>query len=753
MPASQAERDRRTKTAAFIRALLALALGACSDDPGSDVDAGTGDGGGATDAGGLVAPPVAPAPAAIPVLPCPDGWRSVAPRIEGGPATCDPWPEGGPLECAAGEAWFPGDSACAPVGSACPTGEWPTDLPAASGTTRYVRAGAASGDGSMVSPFGTIADAMSASGAGDVIALAKGSYDEVVVLRAGVALVGACARDTILTAPAASGITGTVHVRGAGSVLRNVTIGGSRIGIVASGAGVVGTLEGVVIDGAWAAALFAETNARIVGSGVVVRSTVATTTGNGQGLVARAGGQIELDRALLERNTYSGTWSSGPGTRIALTAAAVRETQPAAGGRAGPALYVLGGSTVELRRSVLESNREASVLAGNEGTMVIVEDSLIRESLPYAADAQAGRGIALEVGARATVARTTIEGSREASVTAAGAGVEIDLTDVVLRDNLGVEATGFAGDGAIVQEGARMGAERLWIEAVRGTGLFVLDGATATVADVTIAETQSHRSDGMFGRGISVQGAQLIGQRVAIVRARDVGVFSDGTAAVVRLEDLVVRDTQVRDADGTWGRGVHVQFGGHVALTRAVLDANHDAAAGAAHEGTILELVDVALTRTEAETTGEFGRGLNVGLGARVTGARVRVAGNRDGSVLAFHAGTDISLTDVVVTETLPRACVADGCAPAGNGVGAYIDAHVRLDRFEISHNALCGVQLARGGTVDLADGDVASNPCGANVQTPEFDLDRLMDRVRWRDNEVMLDAAALPVPDANVEP
>jgi hypothetical protein len=77
----------------------------------------------------------------------------------------------------------------------------------------------------------------------------------------------------------------------------------------------------------------------------------------------------------------------------------------------------------------------------------------------------------------------------------------------------------------------------------------------------------------------------------------------------------------------------------------------------------------------------------------------------------------------------------------------------------------MCGVQLAfgqdelglpypQGGTMDLEDGIVAGNVvCGANVQTPGFDLRRLERGVRWRDNGLDLDMTHLPVPSPVIDP
>jgi len=83
----------------------------------------------------------------------------------------------------------------------------------------------------------------------------------------------------------------------------------------------------------------------------------------------------------------------------------------------------------------------------------------------------------------------------------------------------------------------------------------------------------------------------------------------------------------------------------------------------------------------------------------------------------------------------------------------------VEVDRFVISHNVLCGLQLAHGatyerepfeegGTVDLHEGEISHNQIGVNVQTEGFDIDRLLDNVICHENVRNLDTTELPVPE-----
>jgi len=152
---------------------------------------------------------------------------------------------------------------------------------------------------------------------------------------------------------------------------------------------------------------------------------------------------------------------------------------------------------------------------------------------------------------------------------------------------------------------------------------------------------------------------------------------------------------------------------------------------------------------------GVFGEGLTVIAGARATVSRALLERNSEAGIIAFGMGSRATLTDVRVSHTLVRECVAAGGCSAAGGAGSGIivvdGAAVDATRFDVSDNALCGVQLTRSGTLDLHDGVVARNAIGANVQVDGYDFARLSDRVAYTDNERALDSTALPVPEPSM--
>lgn len=172
-------------------------LGACSGEPQEQPD-GSADG----DADADGDPGFEPAPPEPPLLtPCPAGWLEVPPPETGGVATCDPWPEsgpvavtscpegwrlvevegfafcdpwpeGGPRDCPPGAAHFPGEADCTRIGSECPAGSWADDLPGDREVLYVLAAAPEGGVGTRESPFGSIAEALA-------VASEPGSYLEL----------------------------------------------------------------------------------------------------------------------------------------------------------------------------------------------------------------------------------------------------------------------------------------------------------------------------------------------------------------------------------------------------------------------------------------------------------------------------------------------------------------------------------------------------------------------------------------------
>ncbi len=214
--------------------------------------------------------------------------------------------------------------------------------------------------------------------------------------------------------------------------------------------------------------------------------------------------------------------------------------------------------------------------------------------------------------------------------------------------------------------------------------------------------------------------------------------------------DLLVSRTASQESDLRGGHGLEASGGTHVVLLRAAFEENRYTGLVLDGAGTLLEGSDVSIRDTERdEASGGWGTGLLAQNGAQADLSRIVLERNRLAGVRAMHAGTQLSLTDVVAASTVEQDCGDCIGAAGGSGVVATLGAAIALTSFRASDNFLCGIQLANGGTVDLHAGEVSGNRIGVNVQTGGFDLERLQDGVVYLENEVDLDSSLLPVPEA----
>jgi hypothetical protein len=284
-------------------------------------------------------------------------------------------------------------------------------------------------------------------------------------------------------------------------------------------------------------------------------------------------------------------------------------------------------------------------------------------------------------------------------------------------------------------------------------------GSLLQVEDAVLRET-ARTIDGTGGHGLSVQnGGRVEALRVAVERNVEAGIVASGTGTTLVLLDAVVTDTLGRLEDGLFGHGLEVQTGATAEATRLVLEGNRDVGLLVSGAGSRAELAHLVVRDTAAQSAdGAAGRGLVVQQGATAVVRRGLFERNREVDVLVSYPDTRLELEDVAVRDTLASDCGWPEC-PGGIGIGAYHGAYFTASRFVVEDGVLCGVQLAYGalpetgrestvgGTADLHEGEVRGHPIGVNVQSSEQAVDRLQDRVAYRDNERNLDVTALPVP------
>ncbi len=673
-----------------------VVLAACGDsDAGVDaaVDAG--------DAGLGVAPPAIPwfdeGTSPVTLTPCPEGWRTVD---DLDPAECRPYPESGPATCDEGEAHFPGEAGCRPIGEACPSGDYSAALPT-TGTIVYVRAGAASGgDGSMASPYAALSEVPWPSlGDGTTVALARGTYEGTLPLKAGVRVMGACVAETIVTgisAPVRSVIS--VTSSGAEAVVSNLTVRGAaqQGAYVDSGRSL--RLDGVLFDELYlvgVAATGAGTSVTVMD--FVVKDTIAgMAEALGVGLSIAGGAHLDAARIVISGSAETGIFADDAGTVVTLSDAAIVDATGLPNGTRGRAVNVRFGGHFEARRTWMANNLDIAMIVGVDGAEAVLEDVVIEGVRENARDGTSGRGLAAQDGAKVTATRVVVAEHDELGVFMSDPGTEVTLRHVVVRDGRG-------------------------------------------------------RDDGVYGRGIAMtDGPALDAENLAVLRNLETGVMVANNGARATLRDTLIADTGVEIASSSSGRGLIAQNGGILDVARVVVIRNHELGFFVAGDGAEATLEDVVIADTYARPDGRGGLGLITQALGHTTGARVQIRGAREHGVLAI--GGAVELDDVSIHDVQEAECSASTCAELSFGYGAAaVGGTLDLNRFDIAQVELCGVFVAAGDetvSVDLTEGAVTQARIGACVQADGYDLTRLTNGVDFTDNETNLDATRLPVPE-----
>jgi hypothetical protein len=785
--------------------LAALLLGACGDDDGTGpVDAMTGAGDGGSSYGPDDVVPDAPAPPGPVAWDCPSGWRSVD---VGGAQACDPWPETGYETCAGAEAHLPGTGGCAPIGPPCPTSGFAIDLPADRPIVYVDASAAGGGDGTSAAPHTTIADAMTDLAAGSVVAVAMGTYDEVVRPPSGIALWGACAASTIVTPSELAESSGAVSIDGELEV-RNLTVSGDRPGVVVIGGRA--QLGAVMLDGNLVAGLFVGSGGTVTGSDVVIRNTRSRSDGRiGRGISVDGGATLDLARLLLWRNAEAGLVALEPSTQVTLTDFAVIDSQPrAADGWFGRGLVAQEAARIDARRGALEDNGHDCIFTSGVGTEVSLVDAVVRGTRANDTGGYFGSGATAFTGASIDVRGALLSDNVTFALGATGSGsavratdvVVVDgrpvpdgragfgmqlrdaaigevtrghfarngqaqlvvledaaltATDVVVRDGEPVEASGEDGRGIAVSARAALTLSRAQVIDNHEAGVMFMTGGRGTLSDVRIEGTRLEfaLTGDQQGRGLDLlSGSTVTGERVELVGNREGAVLVDGAGSSLVLSHARVVGPTVDQVPAVAGRiygaGIGVQFDGAVALSTVLIEDALYAGLLVSRAGATADVDRVMVRRTEPMADGFWGHGVQVQRGGLLRGTALAVEEATAFGLLASQLATSVEVTDLRVERTRSRPCAeAEDCAAAGIGVSAAVGGRVSLTEFSIADNALCGIQVVDA-EADLAHGVIARHPIGANVQSTDFDFGRLTNGVDFVDNERNVDAALLPIPD-----
>jgi len=739
--------SRSTTTARPSSASLGLAIvlafvAACSGESTTDPsDAGPPDHAADTDAevALLVTPPAAPR---MEDWACREGWS--ADQLGRGESwsfsVCRPPPQ---LDCEVGSAQFLGDSECQLIGGACPpNGARFHDeeyirgsAPDFQGDIVYVDPdlGSVGARGSREAPLSSIAEALTATGSGGIIALSVGRHVESLILERAVALVGACATGTTVEPPTGGEELPTLlFVEPGPSRLSNVTVTGPRIGVGTARRGVHLEVESVIVEDTQVGGLIVTEESAMSLREVVVRGVRGGPTLGTGAISVQSGSILDLDRVIVEDSVDWGlsvnhVGQPWPPAVLEASDVVVRDLLDQ-----GVGLFVQGDATATLTGALIERSG-TGVFAQDPFELpptVTLTDVVVRDSVPNP-NGEFGRGGEFHGGSALELHRVLFEGNTDAAMYMAQEGSDAPIltgTDVVARETAGNFQS--RGWGLAALGDTRVELTRFLSEGNTDIGVLASESPwpNLNMTDIVVVDTQPSVSDQCLGVAI-LGGSEVTLSRALIARNCFAGLATqaddvDGTSPTLTLEDLTIRDTE-SDSSGALGHGLLLTTGALATVRRASIERNREAGIqltgweGAIQTRAVLE--DIAITGTRRAACGE-------------------------------------------IPEGRRPSCISDGIN-FGGGAGLVLaaGAEIVMQRFRVTDSASVGLTIEREillinadrlftgrPRVDARTGEVTGNPIGLNIEFDDFDLAQLSDDVFVFGNGIDFSRNDLPPPNVD---
>lgn len=694
-----------------------------------------------------VAPPSPPSPPFPPTPPspwsCADGWERV---VQDNLQYCQPWPLGVP-PCAPGTARLPGDPSCRPLFGPCPTGTFPSPLPAGAQVVS-----ATSGP--------SLAVALANAPAGSTLVLGRGIHRaSTLLVDRPVTLLGACTAETVLELQG-----GEVLISAGPSRVANLTVRGAGTGLRVEGAAV--TLEGLQIDAPRYEGVRGNGGALLILRDLSVRSSGGT------------GIRVEGSTLSAERVELWGLNASG--LRISESSAelrqlAVTEVAP------GNAVEIGTGSGILLRHGSRLLAEDVVIGGASDWGLFIREGSAAttrRVLLRDPSDGLGGGGRVTE-GSTLTIDHLAIVGAKGVGLYV-NASASIQGGDLSISD-VRVANPGERGTGVLCSSRGRLALARAAVFRAARYGVFAESGCQAVLQDLEL-HTVGESSDG--GDGVYLNAARLDLRRARITapwdraltiedrataqvkdltalaegRGEDPAVYIDATAhfslsgaaiagfdegcyasprtatTTLTFEDIYLEDLRGYGfrISGTDQRKAPVQ------IERA--DLRRLGGRGFDLINVDAQLVDLAVRDSGFSEPNYSGAGVAL-LTSRTVGQRWSITNVDDAAVVILDGRTE--LQDVQASGSrcrpspLPQGCGVYSSTGLHLGIGLgriFPETEVSVERFHVSEHQ-SGIRQASG-LLTLRDGTLSGNRVGIISDYEGRELERLLAGVRFVDNE-----------------
>jgi hypothetical protein len=648
-------------------------------------------------------------------------------------------------DCGPGTAPFIGQKECAPVGwtAPCPEGfvrdpsGWGcadrTPSAACVGPTREsvtseacVAVGACSGafppagallvdDDFVVADldathFRTIASAVAAAPAGAVVAVAAGRYAESLDLPHAMTIVGRCAEQVTIEAPAAPAPAAAgVRVSGVrGAVVRGVTLVGHKNGVEVVGKSEA-AIEDVVVDASIGAGIFVEASDASVHRTKIAGTLLGSDNKWGWGVAAGVGSKVVIDDSTITGGV-DGVFALGIGTVVSLDRSVILRQSPSGSNRSSGVSSAVGAK-ITLARSVVRDVEGDGAVVADDGGLVEVSESILRGTRVQGTYAR-GHGVSAIFGGKVVIRSSALVDHESITIATQKPNTRVELTDSVIR--------GPSESHARIDAELRVASDR------SGIGVQVLDGSAVVLDGVAIQKA--------WGYSAYVTGGTLEAHRTFIDDTRGLQTPGTGTEGVL------------------FGVGLVVGGGGKATLTDSTITRGRLAAISVARGGNASATAVLLRGIGESLPYGT-GSGISVGEGGTVDFTRGAIDRAAAIGLLAVRGGdASVHVVDSTVHGTLV------GSTGFGYGAAAGFGTSFTIEGSYFFNNAAVALALA-GGSARVSGTTFSHNLIALHAQDGSFlsesastgDLAtgelRVAPDTKFVDNETKVGSGEIPLP------
>ncbi len=434
-----------------------------------------------------------------------------------------------------------------------------------------------------------------------------------------------------------------------------------------------------------------EPTVRIATAGIDLDLRGVTVRSAAIGVAVAGGGSIHLTRSVVGPTSRSGVSSLDLGSTLEVSDSWIRDIGDDGTGRSRGAVAALGARIV-LRDVVVSSYGDMGVAVFDPTTTAQLERVVIRDTSVSGAS-MFGRGVNVIDARSVRLSRVAILRARQAGVFVHGVGAAVEIADSYITAT-GQAAIDRGACGLCAQSGATLRATRVSLVGNEASAIAAFESGTIVRVERSVASGTVSRFDTLAPGVVAQLGARVELIQCTLDRNRGVGIAAADEQTIVRLEHSAVRDTTPGTGSTSLARGLGADGAASIEVVGSVVTGNAEMGVLAYGAGSRVSLEDSVVARSRRTAGNGAGRGLEAGGGANVVATRTLLVDNEGGGAGADGSGSILDLHDSIIMGGAATESDEDRCTFAQHG------AALTMSGVAVSDCAEMGMGATGDGTV-----------------------------------------------------